>query len=313
MKFRTILSPSPPSNAPIAYRHQGFSMGSCFAEHIGQRLQQLRYPLLRNPFGLSYNPLSLARLLQRLLEQQNPLAEELFEHQGLWHHFDYHGSFSHPNKNTALQQMTNAFERGQKALLKADYLLLTFGTAWVYEKEDKVVNNCHKLPQELFQHRRLSLKELRQVWLPLLKKLLSQDSSPRILLSLSPVRHLRDGLQANQVSKALLRLFIEELQELKGISYFPAYELLLDDLRDYRFYATDLCHPNETAIQYIWEAFEQQQLAQEEAQWRKKFQQLWEAEQHRPLHPQRQAHQAFLNWKNQLRAELQQQWPLLFS
>lgn len=312
MKFRTTLQPKPSAGRPISYHHQGLSLGSCFAEHIGQRLEQLHYPLVRNPFGLIYNPLSLARLLSRLLDNQSPQAQELFEYQGLWHHFDYHGSFSHPDKNTALAQMTEAFERGRTALLKADYLLLTFGTAWIYETETTVVNNCHKLPKEHFQRRRASLEELLQIWQPLLKRLLNLQPQTRLVFSLSPVRHLRDGLVENQLSKALLRIFIETLQEAERAEYFPAYELLLDDLRDYRFYATDLCHPNEMAVQYIWEAFEQSQLAVTETKWRKKFKQLWDAEQHRPLHPERQAQQDFLAWKDRLRQSLQERWPQLF-
>lgn len=312
MKFRTELS-IPTSPKPIGYQDRGFSMGSCFAEHIGQRLQQLRYRLQRNPFGLSYNPISLAQLLHRLLDNRVPTADELFEHQGLWHHFDYHGAFSHPQKEAALAQMQKAFQQGREALLQADYLLLTFGTAWLYEWQGRVVNNCHKLPQKQFQHRRAQHSELLEIWQFLLRKLRQQCPHLQIRLSLSPVRHIRDGLAANQVSKAVLRLFIEELRQEEFIQYFPAYELLLDDLRDYRFYTNDLCHPNEQAVQYIWEAFEKSQLDNKESAWRKKFQQLWEAEQHRSLHPERPAHQAFLAWKARLKAELQEAWPLLFE
>ena len=226
-------------------------VGSCFSDEIGVQMQERYLNVTCNPFGTLYNPLSIA---QALTMTDTP---ELIEHEGLWHSMAHHGAFSRATKEEALEAVRASIETMQKALKEASVVIVTFGTAWVYEQEGAIVGNCHKLPEHCFNRRRLSVEEIVAAWKPIL----AQYPDKKWLFTVSPIRHIRDGLHENQLSKATLLQAIEQLtlplREGAGIgcSYFPSYEIMLDELRDYRFYADDLVHPSSMAVQYIWERF----------------------------------------------------------
>ena len=218
-------------------------VGSCFSDEIGAQMQQRYLQVTCNPFGTLYNPLSIAQAINYQLPMTN---DQLVYYEGLWHSMAHHGAFSRASKEEAEQAVRASIETMQKALKEASVVIVTFGTAWVYEKEGAIVGNCHKLPESCFNRRRLSVEEIVEAWKPIL----AQYPDKKWLFTVSPIRHIRDGLHENQLSKATLLLAVEQLGD-----YFPSYEIMLDELRDYRFYADDLVHPSSLAVNYIWERF----------------------------------------------------------
>ena len=216
-------------------------VGSCFSDEIGAQMQERYLNVTCNPFGTLYNPLSIAQAFSVQLSEVN------FQfHEGLWHSMAHHGAFSRATKEEAEQAVRESIETMQKALNEATVVIVTFGTAWVYEKEGAIVGNCHKLLESCFNRRRLSVEEIVEAWKPIL----AQYPDKKWLFTVSPIRHIRDGLHENQLSKATLLQAVEYLGD-----YFPSYEIMLDELRDYRFYADDLVHPSSLAVNYIWERF----------------------------------------------------------
>ena len=247
MKLQTVVDIQP-SAWKIGYEDRILMVGSCFSDEIGAQMQERYLHVTCNPFGTLYNPLSIA---QALTMTELPV---LVEHEGLWHSMAHHGAFSRADKNEAEQAIRGSIETMQQALQEATVVIVTFGTAWVYELKDGIsglgvsglVGNCHKLPESCFNRRRLSVEEIVAAWKPIL----AQYSDKRWLFTVSPIRHTRDGLHENQLSKATLLQAVEYLGD-----YFPSYEIMLDELRDYRFYADDLVHPSSLAVNYIWERF----------------------------------------------------------
>ncbi len=294
--FRTKLLPRP-ADLQISYGDPVLSMGSCFAEHIGGLLARSKFPILLNPFGILYDPISLGRSLQRVLSGAPYVAGDLFQHEGLWHSFGHHGRFSHPEREEALAGINRSLAEAVAFLPAVRRLLLTLGTARVFvaRASGSVVANCHKLPVRQFERRRLSVGEVVEALEPPLREWHARQAGLAVILTLSPVRHLRDGMIENQRSKATLLLAIDELERrLPFVHYFPASELMLDDLRDYRFYGTDLVHPNELAIEYIWQHFQSTYFSSDTREILRRVNQLVTASGHRPFHPETENHQRFL-------------------
>lgn len=312
--FRTIFPPFD-SALKISHRDRAFCIGSCFAEHMGSRLQNLKFPIFLNPAGIAYNPVSISRTLNLLLSDEEYCPEDLFEDQGLWHSFDHHGSFSHPDQQAALDHINTTLQKARTFLEQANRLIVTLGTAhvFIFKKTGKTVANCHKLPAREFVQQRLSLSEVVNVLGNAFEKLQkSSGGSLQIILTVSPVRHLRDGFVKNQLSKATLLLAAEELcRDFSFIQYFPSYEILLDDLRDYRFYAEDMAHPNQLAIDYIWQYFESAFFDEATRQLCRQFEKLSAAARHRPFHPGTPAYRAFLKKQEEAVLELEKRYPYL--
>lgn len=268
MKLQTVIDIKP-SEWKIGYEDKILMLGSCFADAIGEQMIQRRLHVTCNPFGTLYNPLSIVRAIDyqsSVINYQSQIP--LIFHDGLWHSMAHHGSFSRTGKEEAEQAVRDSVETMQKAMQEATVVIVTFGTAWVYEKDGEVVGNCHKLPENEFVRRRLSVEEIVAAWKPVLERY----PDKHWLFTVSPIRHIKDGLHENQLSKATLFMAIDQLLNqsvsLKdGLSalrsefsqakpvYYPSYEIVLDELRDYRFYADDLVHPSSLAINYIWERF----------------------------------------------------------
>ncbi len=311
--FRTILSPQK-ANISIDYENAILCIGSCFTENIGQLLIDSKFPALLNPFGILYNPASINNGIDRMLFGKQYTEEDLFFHKDLWHSFDHHGVFSHPNKQASLNSINSELETATKFLEKTNRLILTLGTANVFVKKatGKIVANCHKLPNNEFVKKRLSVAEIVLLLQPTLEKLKSRNPDLEVILTVSPVRHLKDGIIENQRSKATLLLAIEELvDQLAFVHYFPAYELVIDDLRDYRFFEKDMAHPNELAIHYIWEYFQQTYFAEETFTIFKKINKIVQASKHRPFHRETSAHQQFVNKQLKNITALEKQYPFL--
>ena len=280
MKLQTIVDIAP-SRWKIGYEDKILLVGSCFADSIGQVMSEHYLQVTCNPFGTLYNPLSIAQALQMT---EMPL---LVEHEGLWHSMSHHGSFSRPTREEATQAISESVSAMQKALSEATVIIITFGTAWVYEMRAEwqtgsgaspvVVGNCHKLPADCFTRRRLTAEEIVAAWSPIIERY----ADKHWLFTVSPIRHVKDGLHENQLSKATL---LQAVDMLSGITYFPSYEILLDELRDYRFCAEDLVHPSTTAIRYIWERFVDTFMTPQTRNQLRLENKRWKHEHHIPLH-----------------------------
>lgn len=235
-------------------------VGSCFTENIGNRFKQIFFKTLINPFGIIYNPSSVKEGLDLLLKKRVFTEADLFFFNEQWHSFSHHGVFSGAEKNTVLKSMNDNLLYAHDFLKTTDFLFITFGTAWIYEliKSGSVVSNCHKLPSGEFSRRLLSVDEIVQSYELVLNRLKVFNPKINIFLTISPVRHLKDGAMGNQISKSTLVLAVNKLVNMFNfVDYFPAYEIVLDELRDYRFYAGDMTHLNSSAVDYIWEKIEE--------------------------------------------------------
>ena len=245
-----------PSAFPFSYADQVFALGSCFAENIGKKLLHDHFSLCLNPYGILYNPLSIATALSRLRVGGSFKAEELFLARGRWHSWCHHTCFSRADNDEALQLINDRFEEGRDCLARSNKIVLTLGTAWVFEHRGRVVANCHGLGREHFSRRLLAVDEVVGALKEELEELFAFNKSLSLVLTVSPVRHLRDGLIENQQSKATLILAAHKLaQALPRLEYFPAFEIVVDELRDYRFYHPDLVHLSDTAIDYVYGRF----------------------------------------------------------
>lgn len=236
------------------------SLGSCFADEIGDRLQEGDFQIEQNPFGTLYNPASIAAALHRIIDDREIDESDLVQHEGLWHSWHHHGSFSRQMTEECLKVCNSRIHQAHTALKEASLLMVTFGTAWVFEHKGMVVANCHKLSPQEFVRRRMTVEEIVALWKPLLQELATYYPKLNVLLTVSPIRHMADGAHGNQLSKSTLLLAVDQLLSpfISHLSpcYFPAYEIVLDELRDYRFYGPDMSHPTPLAVDIVWEHFQ---------------------------------------------------------
>lgn len=282
MKFRTELKASPFARK-IRYGEPIFAIGSCFADEVGARLEADKFPITRNPLGTLFNPLSIYGLLGRALHQVVFTPDEVQQHTS-GDHFLYGlpTRFTSDKADELLNEANEALYQTQLRFHEADHVLVTFGTAWLYRLNGEVVANCHKQPQSLFTRELATLHEITQRW----SLMMQRHPAKQFIFTVSPIRHLGDGAEGNAVSKATLRLAVEELcSKHPNGHYFPAYELLLDDLRDYRFYADDLCHPSPQAVSYIYEKFAEAAFDDETRNTMNRLRSLTSFAAHRPLNP----------------------------
>lgn len=255
MKFRTEYTPAANPGIRLTPSMPLLFIGSCFSVNIGTRLERMMWRTVVNPCGVLYNPASIAMSITKAIDGETPRME-YNESSGLWFSWDFSTLFSSPRREEAERRTAEGMVALKERVADSGALLVTFGTAWIYELEDgMVVANCHKRPAKMFRRRLMGVDEITGLWSPLIERLKALNPGIKIIFTVSPVRHLADGFAGNLRSKARLILACEELSRLPGCDYFPAYEILTDDLRDYRFYADDLLHPTEFAADYIMEKF----------------------------------------------------------
>ena len=266
-------------------------LGSCFTDHIGQWLSDAWLPVMCNPYGVLFNPASIANTLLRLLGNDLYLPV-VHEHNGRYYSFDHHGKWSGEDPDLLTQQLIDLESETRTFLNTAKHLFITLGTSWVYEREGMIVANCHKFPASDFTRRRLSVDEIVEQWSQVIEALLT----PHFTFTVSPIRHVKDTLHGNQLSKATLLLAIEELQHRypAQVQYLPVYELFIDDLRDYRFHADDLVHPSSMAIEMVKELFSECAMTPRLCQYMHDAAPIVRALQHRPSDPESPQYQAFL-------------------
>ena len=283
MKLQTTVDIKP-SEWKIGYGDKILMLGSCFSDEIGRQMEERKMAVTCNPFGTLYNPLSIANAIQTSAVSHQP---SVVFYDGLWHSMAHHGSFSRATREEAEKAVADSVEAMQRALDEATVVIVTFGTAWVYElsaishQPSVIVGNCHKMPEKWFRRRRLTIEEIVEAWQPIL----AQYPDKRWLFTVSPIRHVRDGLHENQVSKATLLMAVEAIRSQHSeVSYFPSYEILMDELRDYRFYADDLVHPSSMAVEYIWERFCETFCTSQTINAMHIAHKEWKFAHHRPLH-----------------------------
>lgn len=247
-----------PSAFTIGHGDRIMLIGSCFTENIGERLQSLRFPVMINPFGILYNPLSIADALNRCIDEVYIDEGDVVLHDGLYHSWIHHGSFSRKDRQQCIDECNKTLRQANIFLQQCNTLVITLGSAWYYTYGGRVVANCHKVPATSFEKHLSSVEEVVTVLKPVIDRLISRGI--RVIFTVSPVRHNAYGAHGNQLGKAVLLLAIEQLMKdypSQEVAYFPSYEIINDELRDYRFYADDLLHPSAMAEEVIWQRFMQ--------------------------------------------------------
>lgn len=286
MKFRTELN-VPRFSSSISYDDKLLFMGSCFAEEMAAKFSRYRFQTALNSHGILFHPLPLARALEHLMNARSIHEESMVFDQGKWHSFDVHGRFSSPNRELLQQQIERQIIEYQHFLQQAGWLVITWGTAhgYLHQGYQQVVSNCHKIAQSNFRKVLTTHDEIERVYAELFGKLHKLFPHLKVLLTVSPVKYLKDGFSGNQLSKAHLQIAAHHLcEQFPWVSYFPAFELVTDDLRDYRFFKSDLVHPNDLAIGYVWDKLVSSAIDEPSAMVMKQLEPLLLQLEHRPLH-----------------------------
>jgi hypothetical protein len=313
--FRTTF-PITPSEKKISYQSSIMFLGSCFSEYIGAVCSDYKFCIDNNPFGIVYNPLSVKSGLLRLITNYPYTTSDLFNHQGIWGSFDHHSRFSGVDANETLSQMNSRLNTSSEFLRKTNFLFLTFGTSYVYylKSNNQLVSNCHKFPASDFTRGRITVEQIVSEYNTLLQQLFEINPNIEIVFTLSPVRHWKDGAHDNQLSKAILLLAIDKLcTTFKQTFYFPSYELIMDDLRDYRFYEEDMLHPNKIAIDYIWGYFRDCFIDRNVYPVMKEVEKIVQAARHRPFNSKSETHQTFVRQQLDKINLLRQQYGIGFD
>lgn len=286
-KFQTEVA-IPEFPWKTGYQKSNIFLGSCFTENVGTRMASLKYNVDINPFGILYNPVSVAHALEFLLQKKHFEKTDLIQHDGLWHSFFHHSRFSSADAFKALKNINDRIETSSQILKEADFLFITFGTAWVYEylQTQQTVSNCHKIPAKEFRRFRLTVDEISEIYQEIIQKIRQVNPGVKIIFTVSPIRHRKDGAIENQRSKATLALAIDQIlksQNNENCGYFPAYEIVMDELRDYRFYAEDMIHLTDVAVKHIWDKFQTALIDENSIKTSEEVQKFTNAVNHKPF------------------------------
>lgn len=298
-----------PLEPPISYQAKVFSMGSCFAEHMSEKLRYYGFDSDANPFGIIFNAISMQRLVERIVQQQAFTEADIFFHNELWQSYEVHSALSTTDAESYLVQLNAQLKATRDYFEKATHCIFTLGTSWVYTHQGNVVANCHKVPNSQFEKKLLSAEE-NQIALQKIKDCIHQiNPSLQFIFTVSPVRHTKDGFTENHISKGNLLQAINNVQQSTNDYYFPAYEIVMDELRDYRFFAADMIHPNSLAIDYIWERFSTHAIESSCRPIMKEVAEIKRALHHRPQHQNTQAWAQFQHQLEQKIADFKQKYP----
>lgn len=314
MRF-TLSFPIPAANFNITHEQELILVGSCFSNHIGNKLSGLGFKVLINPCGIVFNPVSILQTLQFVNKPELFTEEFVFEYNNLWHSWMHHGSFSNTNKQLLVQNIKNTLQQANSIFKKCDVIIITPGTAFIYvlkNNSQTVVANCHKVPQQTFKKLLLSPTQATEALLKTTEIIKQNNPNTRIIFTVSPVKHLKDGLHQNNISKGILHYAVQEVcQTFSDVYYFPAYEIVNDELRDYRFYDTDFAHPNDLAINYVWEKFTETYFNKKTVDLIEKIEQVKSMAQHKPINVNSPQHALFKENLKQKTEALLQEFPEL--
>jgi hypothetical protein len=311
MNFRTIVE-IPDCGLRISHKDSCVFIGSCFAENIGNKVKSLKIPTSVNPTGIHYNPASLANSIKLAMDSVTITSSDVFLANGLFNNFHFHSEFSSIDKDFAIEKMNEALSTLRNNLADAKFLFITLGTSFVYRlaATKEIVSNCHKLPENNFIRDFLNVHETVMIWRMTINELKKLNPELKIVFTVSPVRHFRDGASRNQQSKAALILAVKEIVETtENTYYFPAYEIVNDELRDYRFYASDMIHPSEMATEYIMERFAETFFTDKTKEINKKILKVANAANHRVFNPKTEQHRKFCETMQKQIAEIKNEFP----
>ena len=303
-----------PSVHKIGYNSKIMTLGSCFSENIGSKLQNACFEVDINPYGVLFNPASIAEGIRLLLDKKVFTTDDLFKHNSLWGSFMHSTLFSDSNPERCLSTINTRLTAAFDNLMQTDYLLLTFGTAWIYKlaESGKVVANCHKVPSGKFQRERLQVAIIVEMYNAIILELKKINPALKIVFTVSPVRHWKDGPTENNISKGILLQAIQEITLAhKNTYYFPAYELVVDELRDYRYYAADMLHPSDVAVDYIFSAFSNAFFDKNTLQCMHEVNQYQNSVSHRPIHTDTIEYEKFTKHLFSQKEELLNKYPFL--
>jgi hypothetical protein len=294
MNFRTEIKPKKQANS-INYQSKITLIGSCFSDNIGAKFSYFRFNALSNPFGVIFNPVSIENLIQRSFSNSLFTKDDFIQYNNKWQSLDLHSSFSDIDLKNAISKANNALIKTKEHLLSSSHIIITFGTSWVYRfnKTSKIAANCHKIPQQSFTKELLSIDKIEKSISNIVNTIKKVNTNAIFIFTVSPVRHLKDGFFNNNVSKSHLLSAINKSLLKKEILYFPSYEIVMDDLRDYRFYKKDMLHPNELAIDYIWTKFKIAWINQADFQLMEKVEAIQKRKKHKAFNPYSKKHIEF--------------------
>ncbi len=297
MQFRTPI-PITEIQFPIDYHSKILSLGSCFAVNMAEKLEYFKFQNSCNSFGIIFNPVSIEKLVQRAVHKRFFTEEDIFYHNDLWHCFEVHSELSNPDKVFFLDSLNDLIDLTNQQISESTHFLITYGTAWVYRNKEsnQIVANCHKVPQKQFTKELLSVERIQTALQNTIQLIQTVNPEAEFILTVSPVRHIKDGFVENQWSKAHLIAAIHSTDnsQLTTHNYFPSYEIMMDELRDYRFYAEDMLHPNQLAIDYIWQRFKETAISKSALPVLEEIGSIQSSLNHRPFNPESESHQKFL-------------------
>lgn len=314
MQFSTPI-PIQKSNFPIDYNSKIVSLGSCFAVNIGEKFEYFKFQNSINPFGILFHPLALEKIISKAILNEKFGDDDVFFHNERWHSFDVHSDLSVADKELFLKTLNANLESLSANLSECSYVIITLGTSWVYRniETDLVVANCHKVPQNNFKKELLSVEEIRNSLEKITATISSINEKAKIIFTISPVRHIKDGFVENQWSKANLITALHQIINHKSeiINYFPSYEIMMDELRDYRFYAEDMIHPSQTAINYIWKRFSETYISDEALSTMQEIESIQKGLNHRSFNAESEQHLFFLAKLQQRISVLIREFPFM--
>ncbi|MFA9188808.1 GSCFA domain-containing protein [Flavobacterium sp. FBOR7N2.3] len=318
MQFRTQI-PVQQNPFPIDYDAKMVSLGSCFAVNMAQKLEYYKFQNSCNPFGIIFNPVSIEKLIERAVNKELFTEKDIFFHNDLWHCFEVHSELSNPDKEVFLKLLNELVVATNQQITKSTHFLITYGTSWVYRniENNQIVANCHKLPQKQFSKEILSIEMIQTAIQNTLSLIQSINPNAKFALTVSPVRHIKDGFVENQRSKAHLISVIHHVLgdsvicNLKSAVYFPSYEIMMDELRDYRFYAEDMLHPSALAVDYIWERFKVVSISDSVFGVMEEVENIQKSLAHKPFNPNSESHLKFETNLRKKITKLESQYPFM--
>jgi hypothetical protein len=296
MNFTTKVSINK-YNFPIDYNSKVMLLGSCFAENMGEKFRYFKFHHVVNPFGIIFNPVSIEKLINRAVNKIEFTEKDIFFHNDLWHCYDVHSVLSNTSSELLLENLNTILHSFTNQIQEATHVILTYGTSWVYRNKtsNEIVANCHKVPQNKFTKELLSIETIQKSIQNTIDLVCKINSNCKFIFTVSPVRHIKDGFVENQRSKSHLISAIHNINNQPStVNYFPSFEIMMDELRDYRFYAEDMLHPSQAAIDYIWIKFFENYVDEKEFATMNQVCEIQRALKHRPFNPNTESHQKFL-------------------
>ena len=315
MQFRTQI-PLSKSNNSIDYNSKVLSFGSCFAENMADKFDYFKFQNETNPFGIIFNPVSIGKVIERTVTENWFTEKDVFFHNERWHSFEVHSDLSNSDRQELLETLNKAITETNKQLKEATHIIITYGTSWIYRnvESDEIVANCHKIPQKQFSKELLPVEIIQKSIQNTIDLIHIVNPNINFIFTISPVRHIKDGFAENQLSKSHLFTALHQVLKIHNSqftihNYFPSYEIMMDELRDYRFYTEDMLHPNQVAIDYIWYKFSENYITDESISTMHEVDEIQKSLRHRSFNPESEQHQKFLAKLQQKINSLGEKWP----